>query len=261
MRNKEIEKLVAEYPEEYCHMLEFAYGEGMMSEGGVEAIDAMFQGIDLNDKKILDIGCGMGGAALRLARHHRASVSGLEINPFMVEQANQRIPPALTSSLAFQLYDDVGDLPFEDAVFDVVYSKGVLTHVKDKSELFAEVQRILKPGGQFIVNDWLSSIEGQWGPKISRMCELEGLTLYAVPESLYKALLEAAGFRVLKIEDKNTQYEQYNRDIVRKLQTNKDEFIMQFDEATWQDAIEGYDCIAEALQEKELLVRTLFAVM
>lgn len=76
------EKIIHEYPEEYCNMLELAYGETMMSEGGTHAIDDMFNGINLNQKKCLDIGFGLAGAAMYLAEKYRAKVTGLEKNIF-----------------------------------------------------------------------------------------------------------------------------------------------------------------------------------
>ena len=55
------EKIVAEYPEDYCVLLEEAYGPRMMSEGGEKAIEDMFLNIDLTGKKLLDFGSGLGG--------------------------------------------------------------------------------------------------------------------------------------------------------------------------------------------------------
>ncbi len=46
-----MKEIIDEYYPEYCHSLEAVYGTGMMSEGGGEAIDEMFSGIDLKGKK------------------------------------------------------------------------------------------------------------------------------------------------------------------------------------------------------------------
>ena len=48
-----------------------------------------------------------------------------------------------------------GPLPFADASFDIVFSKDALLHVPDKDALFAEIFRVLKPGGVFAASDWM----------------------------------------------------------------------------------------------------------
>ena len=175
----DVQKIIEEYSEEYCKLLEVAYGNGMMSEGGEEAIDRMFFSENLENKTLLDIGFGLGGAAIYLAEKHHATVFGVEINPWMVEEATRRTPLSLKDKVKFFQYHPEEKLPFADHLFDIVFSKGVLTHLKNKTYLFREVKRILKPGGSFIIDDWLSPQEGHWGERLRLMCEKEKLTLYA----------------------------------------------------------------------------------
>lgn len=137
------EEVVAEYPADYCFELEAAYGPGMMSEGGAEAIDRLFDGIDLTGKQILDIGSGMGGVVYHVAQKGVQHVSGLEINPWMVQWARANTDQRLKSQVSFALLGKDGLFPFESSMFDLVYSKGVFTHVPDKNEIFAEINRVL----------------------------------------------------------------------------------------------------------------------
>lgn len=58
------EKLNANYSPAYTLSLEEAYGPGMTSEGGKQAIEKMFAGIPLKGKKMLDIGSGLGEGCL-----------------------------------------------------------------------------------------------------------------------------------------------------------------------------------------------------
>lgn len=58
--NDSFSTMEEEYTPEYCHELEAAYGKGLMSEGGFEGIEHMFEGISLEGKKALDIGSGLG---------------------------------------------------------------------------------------------------------------------------------------------------------------------------------------------------------
>lgn len=150
---EDIEKLIHEYPEDYCLFLEEAYGQGMMSEGGEKAIENMLSKEQLHNQTVLDIGFGLGGVVFYLAQKYQVKISGLEINPWMVKEAKRRTPAELNSYVNFYEYHPKKTVPFPDNHFDLVFSKGVLTHLDDKTTLFREIYRVLKPQGVIIIDD------------------------------------------------------------------------------------------------------------
>lgn len=257
----DFQKLIDEYSAEYCLFLESTYGDQMLSEGGTLAIDRLFAGTSLNNKKALDIGFGLGAAAFYLAERYQAEVTGIELNPWLVEEATRRTPVNLNLLVKFVQYHRPPLLPFPDQCFDIVYSKGVLVHINDKYPLFNEIHRVLKPGGFVIIDDWLSPNKDQWGQRLQKMCEMENLTLYAQTESDYRQLLEKTGFTAIQMRAENDHYVQYNQDVVNRLnQPNiKASFSAQFGDTAWQQAVEGYQLIADSIRDNELLIRWLKA--
>lgn len=254
--NDDVKKIVGEYSEEYCLLLETAYGADMMSEGSEQAIEKMFSKEDLHNKKLLDIGFGLGGVAFYLADKYNAHVSGVEINPWMVEEATRRVPAHLSECVFFSEYHPQENLPFASDFFDVVFSKGVLTHLKNKRNLFSEVKRVLKSGGVFIIDDWLSPEAGKWGDRLEKMCEAEGLTLYAETENNYKALLKAAEFVDIDMREENASYYQYNMEIIDRLNQDKTlSNISFFDQKAIDDLVRGHQLIADSIRDNELLIR------
>lgn len=176
----------------------------------------------------------------------------------MAYEARKRTPTHLKYRVQFVEYQPP-QLPFENSSFDIVYSKGVLTHVRDKLPLFKEVYRILKRDGYFMIDDWLSPLQNQWGFRLQRMCKIENLTLYAETESNYRKTLEQCGFSQIKMRDQNNHYAQYNQDIINRLQEPKiaEQFKSQFGELSLKQAIEGYHLIADSIRDNELLIRSI----
>lgn len=251
-----MQEVIDEYDPEYCHSLEAVYGKGMMSEGGAEAIDFMFKNFSIHGKKALDIGSGLGGVAYHLATKYEMYVTGLEINPWMIKEAERRSPSEIKHRLSFVLNTNNDRLPFESNSFDVIYSKGCLCHLEDKQGLFKECYRILKPGGILVINDWLSPTKGKWGKYVQRLVELEGLSIY--PESIngYLEELSEALFSDVEVLNLSEKYAEYNEEIVRELKNLEKEqaFTELFGKQLHTEAIEGYDSIASAMRSGEGLV-------
>lgn len=101
-------------------------------------------------KALLDVGCGDGALALRLARRG-AAVTGLDADPVMIASARRR-----TASEAAQLRLIEGQaerLPFNDATFDSVLAVTVLCFIRDAERAVAEMVRVLRPGGRLIIGE------------------------------------------------------------------------------------------------------------
>lgn len=233
-----------EYSPEYCSLLEVVYGPGMMSEGRPEGIEHMFYQIPLKNIHALDIGSGLGGVAFYLAERYAVNIVGLEVNDWMVQESQKRIPSHLKNKINFLLIASNTCWPFPDHSFDIIYSKGVLTHVQDKLELFKESLRLLKLNGKLVIVDWLSPTQGIWGKNIKKLIELEHLSLFADTETHYIATLKKSGFTAISSREA----------IVDSLKdaSQRSRFLKHFDKETLQASIEGYQAIANALGEGEL---------
>lgn len=250
------EKLIAEYGADYCLFLEATYGKDMLSEGKEAAIDRMFDNLDLSGKRILDIGSGLGGLAFHLAKTHNIkNIVGLEINPWLVKEARERCPHDITDKVSFEVYKPP-KLPFDVNSFDIVCSKGVLTHVQDKAPLFAEIYRVLETGGYLIIDDWLSPVQDQFGKRLQKMCELEDLTLFADTPEHYASLLKASKFRLLTQKNESNNYVRYNQAVIDGLkeQRSKPLFIEKFGQKLWDEALSSYQLIRDSIADGELLI-------
>ena len=98
-------------------------------------------------RRVLEIGVGLGTDHLQFARAG-ADMTGIDLTPRCVELTRRRLSQEGVSS-DLQLMD-AERLTFADDSFDVVYSFGVLHHTASADRAFAEVRRVLRPGGVFL---------------------------------------------------------------------------------------------------------------
>ena len=106
----------------------------------------------LSGKTVLDLGCGEGGFVVAL-RERGARVVGVDLSMEALEIARFQLlaRPALGSPAILGQVEG-NHLPFGDNTFDVVTSVDTLEHIPDLPGFFREVNRVLKPGGQFYAN-------------------------------------------------------------------------------------------------------------
>lgn len=92
--------------------------------------------------RLVDIGCGTGNI-LRLAKDLYANACGVDLSGSLLEELDRRTPGLRLAR------GEAGRLPFAGDTVDAVTAYGVLHHLIDHREAFAEAHRILRPGGTF----------------------------------------------------------------------------------------------------------------
>ena len=145
---------------------------------------------------VLDLGAGAGIDAFVARRLVGAEgqVYGVDMTPDMVAKARANAEKLGYRNVEFRL-GEIECLPLERDSIDLVISNCVLNLVPDKARAFAEVFRVLRPGGRFCVSDIVAS-----APLPDKAAALYvGCVAGAEPEADYLAIVRAAGFHDIRI--------------------------------------------------------------
>jgi len=149
--------------------------------------------------QILDIGCGIGGAARTLAAETGCRVAGIDLTPEYIDIAKELTTRcAMEDQLHFQVANAC-ELPFEDDTFDGAITLHVAMNIKDRVTLYEETARVLKPGAGFAIydvmrtNDQALDYPAPWAASAK--------TSFLKSPKEMRALLRDAGFDLVSEED------------------------------------------------------------
>ncbi|ROV91106.1 hypothetical protein VSDG_07823 [Cytospora chrysosperma] len=161
---------------------------------------------------VLDVGCGVGGPAREMARFTGARVTGITINEYQVQRAARYAAQDGLAGACRFVQGDFMALPFAEASFDAVYAIEATVHAPSLERAYAQVYRVLKPGGVFGVYEWVMTdaydndnvdhrrvrLDIEQGDGIAKM----------VKAGDARAAIRAAGFELLEAEDLAARFQE-----------------------------------------------------
>jgi arsenite methyltransferase len=131
---------------------------GRVPDGAAESFAGVANpfalGVLSSGEHVLDVGSGAGTDSLVAAQMVRSEgrVTGIDMTPEMLAKARAAAAEMAAPNVEF-LEAEAESLPFEDERFDVVISNGVIDLIPDKEAVFAEIHRVLAPGGRIQIAD------------------------------------------------------------------------------------------------------------
>ena len=170
--------------------------------GGLEATDDLLDQLEINPQtRVLDIGCGIGGAARHVAARTGAYVRGFDLTPDFVSTAkalSQLVD--LDAKTSFQVGSAL-DVPEPDNSADLALMFHVGMNIEDKETLFQEAARVLTPGGTFALFDVMRGSDADLTFPFP-WAEEAAFSFVTRPEA-YRAAAAAAGFEQVAERDRS----------------------------------------------------------
>jgi ubiquinone/menaquinone biosynthesis C-methylase UbiE len=153
---------------------------------------------------VVDLGSGAGNDVFvaRAIAGDKGKVIGIDFTPQMLDKANRNNEKLGYTNVEFKL-GEIENIPLDDSTADVVISNCVLNLVPDKVKAFAEIYRIIKPGGHFCVSDIV--LKGELPAELKKSAEMyAGCVAGAVQQDKYLEIIKKSGFSDVEIKRTKT---------------------------------------------------------
>jgi tocopherol O-methyltransferase len=144
------------------------------SEAQVKLIEKLVEQAGIADgARVLDIGCGLGGSSLWLAKHLNCSVTGITISPVQAQIATEHARRESLSDQVSFLVMDANKLELDAESFDAVWIVECSEHLFDKEKFFRECSRMLKTNGRLALCTWLRAedLSGNKQELVDAVCQ------------------------------------------------------------------------------------------
>ena len=171
-------------------------GKTVIHPGGRATTDFMFQagGFEAGHE-VLEVGCGVGTTAVRLAREKGCRVRAIDIDAALVDRARRSVDRAGRAEQVSVQQGDALNLPFDDASFDRVLVEAVLMFV-DRPKAIGEIARVSRPGALVLDHEVATPDDT---PDEIRRTVSDGMGRVALDSvETWAGLYRAAGFDLLE---------------------------------------------------------------
>ncbi len=155
-----------------------------------------------NTDKVLDAGCGVGGAAVFIHQHSGAEVTGITLSQKQLKTANEMLRNnSISDKVNFKLMDYT-QTSFADDSFDIIWACESICHCPNPKKFMDEAYRLLKKDGKLIICDFFKTQtfqvdQNNW---LQKWCDTWAVSQLQTSES-FKDDLEKIGFKETKVID------------------------------------------------------------
>jgi arsenite methyltransferase len=181
---------------------ELAEQECCLSCGGAINLSGATEG-----EVCVDLGCGKGTDVIRLreAVGERGFVYGVDISEAMLAKAKKNVDKFFYANVEL-VRSELEQIAIASSVADLVISNCTLNHARDKRAAWAEIYRILKKGGRFVVSD-IYSTENVPAEYANDPVAVAECWAGAITKQEYLAILSESGFKNITIVEESEPYE------------------------------------------------------
>ncbi|MDB6141080.1 MAG: Methylase involved in ubiquinone/menaquinone biosynthesis [Pseudomonas sp.] len=171
-------------------------GFDQFHSGGLKTTADFIELLDLTpEMHVLDAGSGLGGPSRYIAQNQGCRVTGVDLTESFVEVASLLADRTGLSDLVDYRVGNLLTLDLADQQFDVVYTQHVVMNISNREQVYNEIHRVLKPGGQFGFFDVLAG-DDQSAPLYPVPWAETSDSSVLLTQAQTRAVLEKSGFAI-----------------------------------------------------------------
>ena len=202
---------------------------------------------------MLDVGCGLGGTAIYLARRYGCHVRGITISPRQAERARKNVERAGVADKVEIVTGDAEAIDLPEVTCDAAWTMESSEHFADKAAYFCKAAQTLKPGGVLVLTAWT----GDPGRERVRNVARWGLCAGIQTAQQYAEQIAAAGLELRAQEDLTAQVTKTWEICIRRARWLW--LVKQVLPRRHREFADGMGTMLEAYRSGELSYTTLFA--
>lgn len=199
-----------QYSKANIEAFEATFGAGFMSAGGLESTVEMARILEPilkrgSSVRILDVGCGIGGAVFYFASTYGCKCDGKDVNSIGIEMAKKSAAQQKLDHLVTFQVMDVLNATVESNSYDIIYSRDALLHIphEHKPAMYKSFHDWLKPNGVLCVGDYCigQRSAAKMNPDFQKYLDQRGYHLHSAQG--WNDVLQEAGFEADMIESQD----------------------------------------------------------
>ncbi|XP_063613827.1 uncharacterized protein LOC134787065 [Penaeus indicus] len=216
------------------------FGHTWVSTGGETTTKDFLIRMNLRPgMRVLDVGCGTGGSAFYMARHYGVHVHGVDLSTNMIDIAIDRLnreEKYMQSMIKFEV-GDITKVQYDNASYDIIYSRDTILHIPNKEELYRTLLAWLKPGGKLIVTDYCRG-DQEHSQEFLDYVKRRGYDLRTV--KAYGKVLEEAGFKDVQAVDMTQTFISVLQNELKYFEPTRDAFVQDYSEKDYKEIVDGW---------------------
>lgn len=213
------------------HMGFFAATDEQLAQAQRRAKDHMARAAELTaGRSVIEVACGVGNTAIHLARYYGVNVHATNIAQAQLDEAAENARAANIADRISFAFADYHHLPGPSDVYDCWWCQEALLYATDRTQVFSEARRVVKPGGRIVFSDLTLSDGLPQNEQQEFVSDIRAPHLWAMED--YDRLIARMKFRIIERQDWSSHVAATFAAVARNLAAIRGEFASRIGEET-----------------------------